>query len=179
MNSAFSINMKKPLALTAFFLMLCSAGARIAAYWGFWQGGYDPLTLWALIALPLSCNLLCALFMWLFGRTELGLTLIPIWLGCAFFIIKAASFAWWHQVLCTLLYLLVGNLYALTMLGNIKDTIYLKLVFALPLAFHICQDIFLIILDGFVLFDFLTELSVLFVMASLLCTAFVIERRRK
>ncbi len=177
MNRPLSVNPWRTPAICGMLLMLCSAAVRLYYYGDFWNGGYDALTVCALIILPLACNLLLPASIILFGKSNLWLTAIPVWLGCAFFIIKAMEFDWWHQVLCTLLYLLVGNLYTLTVLRVLRDLIFLKLVFALPLLFHIVQDIILIFTVGGTLRDYLLEISVLLIMLSLLFITQAMERR--
>lgn len=85
-----------------------------------------------------------------------------------FFLYKALSFSSvLHTVLCTILYLAVLVFFLLTALGVLRTRIFLLLLAGLPLLVHIIMD--LSDYEGF--FLFLPELSVLLLMASLLCLA--------
>ena len=72
-----------------------------------------------------------------------------------------------RQVLCSILYLAVLVFFLLTALGVLRTRIFLVLLAGLPLLVHIIMD--LSDYEGF--FLFLPELSVLLLMASLLCLA--------
>ena len=84
------------------------------------------------------------------------------------FLYKALSFSSvLHTVLCSILYLAVLVFFLLTALGVLRTRIFLILLAGLPLLVHIIMD--LSDYEGF--FLFLPELSVLLLMASLLCLA--------
>lgn len=101
--------------------------------------------------------------------------MLSVFLGVLFFIIKAQGFAHaWHTILCTLLYLLVFILYTITALGVASSLLPQKLVFALPLAFHIAQDLFFP--EPAFLAAPLPELSVLCIMGALLAATFALQQ---
>ena len=87
---------------------------------------------------------------------------------CVLLVLLALSFSSvLHTVLCSILYLAVLVFFLLTALGVLRTRIFLILLAGLPLLVHIIMD--LSDYEGF--FLFLPELSVLLLMASLLCLA--------
>lgn len=103
------------------------------------------------------------------------LSVLAVFLGVVFFIVRAQGFEQvWHTVLCTLLYLAVFLIYTLTALGVMPSLLIQKLVFGLPLIFHIVQDIFFPAAN--MAGSALPELSVLCIMAALLSGTFALER---
>ena len=122
-------------------------------------------------ALPLCA---CALFivcLLLCGGRALWLSFFPLLMGVAFFILRATDFAWWHMLLCTLLYLLVAALYGAAVFSLMPVKKLLVPLFALPLLFHIfVQD--MVLQRGTMTAPlWLQEGSVLCIMAGLLCVA--------
>ena len=104
----------------------------------------------------------------LFGRRTIVPLTAPVAGFLVFFLYKALSFSSvLHTVLCTILYLAVLVFFLLTALGVLRTRIFLLLLAGLPLLVHIIMD--LSDYEGF--FLFLPELSVLLLMASLLCLA--------
>ena len=94
--------------------------------------------------------------------------LAPVAGFVVFFIYKALSFSSvLHTVLCSILYLAVLVFFLLTALGVLRTRIFLILLAGLPLLVHIIMDLS----DYESFFLFLPELSVLLLMASLLCLA--------
>lgn len=121
----------------------------------------------------------CALFMvclLLFGKRALWLSFFPAFGGVLFFMLKATGFVWWHQLLCTLLYLLVACLYGAAVFGLAPIKKLLIPLFALPLAFHIFIEDLIIKFDRMSPADWLQEGSVLCIMAALLCVSLAMKK---
>ena len=125
---------------------------------------YLPVSLaaqWVLYLLPWP-------LLALFGRRTIVPLTAPVAGFVVFFLYKALSFSSvLHTVLCSILYLAVLVFFLLTALGVLRTRIFLVLLAGLPLLVHIIMD--LSDYEGF--FLFLPELSVLLLMASLLCLA--------
>ena len=108
---------------------------RIIGCWGLWT---DRNYLVFQIGLPIFSALLMILFVWFFGRRALWLTVIPVFLGVVFFIIKSLGFeSQLHTVLCILLYIVVLVLYTCTVFGIVKTKWFLVALFGLPFLYHI------------------------------------------
>ena len=160
---------KKSTYLSSIF-MIIAAIIRIFAFWG---NEYDPFFTATQIYLPYFT---VAVFIFAAYRQNLCFSAVAVTLGVAFFIIKSLGFpSLIHTVLCILLYILVLSLYWSTVLGFIKTKIPLTLSFAIPLTEHIIQDIFEIYL-GADITTYLPELSVLFIMGSLLTVALGLQK---
>ena len=124
------------------------------------------------IAVSLAAQWVLYLLPWpllaLFGRRTIVPLTAPVAGFVVFFLYKALSFSGvLHTVLCSILYLAVLVFFLLTALGVLRTRIFLVLLAGLPLLVHIIMD--LSDYEGF--FLFLPELSVLLLMASLLCLA--------
>ncbi|MEA5059099.1 MAG: hypothetical protein VB049_03550 [Candidatus Pelethousia sp.] len=134
----------------------------------------EPLALAFEFFLPLlSCAIYAYAMLAKGGRLYL-LTVLAVFFGVLFFIIKAQNFAYaWHTALCTLLYLLVFMLYILTALGVLPSLLPQKLVLGLPLAFHIGQD--LLFPSANMATSVLLEFSVLCIMSALLSGTFALR----
>lgn len=172
-------------ALTvAALLMLLSAAFRIWAYWDL-----DILSPTKFIIqqawVPLACNFLFVILVLAFGRRNLIPTVLPVIIGCVFFVFRiiepatGVAVGTWHIALCCCLYTLVGTLYTLTITGVIRPKWPLILVFALPLAYHILEAIYVILTTGAGVFELFTlpEISVDLIMAALLVTACGLRRK--
>jgi len=98
-----------------------------------------------------------------------------VWLGCAFFALKALTFpSVLHTVLCLCLYALVLVLYTATVTGRVPTQKLLIPLFALPLLYHIfVEDM----QKTWTLHTFLPELSVLCCMAALLCISLAMKKK--
>ena len=127
----YRVSLKKNwLCYLACGLMLLSAALRLGHFIPRWADT-DWFTLVAQLFVPLLANgVFC------YGALKKGgylITVLSVFLGVLFFIIKAQGFAHaWHTILCTLLYLLVFILYTITALGVASSLLPQKLVFALP-----------------------------------------------
>ena len=124
------------------------------------------------IAVSLAAQWVLYLLPWpllaLFGRRTIVPLTAPVAGFVVFFLYKALSFSSvLHTVLCSILYLAVLVFFLLTALGVLRTRIFLLLLAGLPLLVHIIMDLS----DYESFFLFLPELSVLLLMASLLCLA--------
>lgn len=159
-------------------LMAVSVPLRLGYYWGFWKG-IGAFELYTQVLLPWASALLFIGLLLLFGPRDLAVTALPVWLGVAFFVAKATGFAWWHALLCILLYLLAGVLYTLVVFGRISSRLPLLPLFGLPLLVHILMDFGVIgQAPSQTLREWLPELSVLCIMLALLSLAFGMRRVR-
>ena len=168
----FTAEPRSALCLLSMALMLLSAAARL------WYYLADPVAtamtlsqadIFLLVGLPVFSAALYPVLLALFGRRTIVPLTAPVAGFVVFFLYKALSFSSvLHTVLCTILYLAVLVFFLLTALGVLRTRIFLLLLLAgLPLLVHIIMD--LSDYEGF--FLFLPELSVLLLMASLLCLA--------
>ena len=124
------------------------------------------------IVITLAAQWVLCLLPWpllaLFGRRTIVPLTAPVAGFVVFFLYKALSFSSvLHTVLCSILYLAVLVFFLLTALGVLRTRIFLLLLAGLPLLVHIIMDLS----DYESFFLFLPELSVLLLMASLLCLA--------
>ena len=168
---------KNPWALAAMGFMVFSLIVRLVYYIPEGLSGFDW---WVYIAI-LGCAtgwLVVALPIW--GRKTLLPTCISVFGGVFFFIVKAFTFAHlWHTCLCICLYLAVLALYCLTVTGIIPTKKLLYPLFGLPLAFHLfVEDMINYIIPKAPLWVMLPEISVLTIMAGLLCLSFAMESKK-
>ena len=82
-------------------------------------------------------------------------------------------------MLCIILYCTVLLLFGLTLLGIIRQKIILYPLFGLPLLYHILEDVyeFFFLPDSPPPFEWLPEVSVLCIMASLLFLSVALQKR--
>lgn len=108
-------------------------------------------------------------------------TALGVLFGVVFFMVKAFTFATrLHTVLCLILYLTVLFLYSATVFGLIPTKKLLYPLFGLPLLYHIfVEDMQLYVFaePPVPYFEWLPEISVLLIMAGLLCISIGLERR--
>ena len=179
LQSPYRIDPRHPAARAAVMLMaLC---AVIRCYY-FARTGGSPLHLLVHLGLPLTA---AAIFLWVVlrrGETHTGCTVLSVLCGVVFFIVKALSFpSRLHTVLCILLYLTVLSLYSLTVLGRIPTKTLMYPLFGLPLLYHIFVEdtkLYLFADPPVPFLQWLPEISVLMIMASLLCISVALEQRK-
>lgn len=173
----YSADLKNPWTLAAMSFMAFSVVIRLIYYiperltgldWWIYLGVPGLACLWFLIALPI------------WGRRTLTPTCFSVLGGVWFFIMKAFTFAhWWHTALCICLYLAVLVLYKLTVTGVLPTKKLLYPLFGLPLAFHLFfEDVKNYILPRAPLWTMLPEISVLAIMAALLCLSLAMEQTK-
>ncbi|WP_295733678.1 hypothetical protein [uncultured Oscillibacter sp.] len=156
--------------------LLMAGSGLIRAAWAIGEPELSPSIFLFQVLLPLWANLCFVWILFLDGRERLYRSAIPVWLGCAFFAVKAFYFvSILHTVLCLLLYALVAALYAATVIGVIPTQVFLWPLFGLPMLYHILVESRQ--KTGWTLHEWLPELSVLCCMAALLCLSLSMRRR--
>ena len=174
----FYLERSSSWAQVSIIFMLLSAIFRLFGVWGLWEDEFFRATQ---ILLPLCCNLLFALCVFLFGKRGFFLSVIPVLMGVAFFIIKSFGFeSWIHTLLCIILYLAVAVIYTGTVLGFIRTKWLLPPLFGLPFLYHIFVEDLAKLRDTvnpMTLSEGLQELSVLCVMVSLFCVGMGLKKR--
>lgn len=175
----YSVSRKNFFVKLAVIFMILSALCRFLGYWGFWSNQTAGFVTFQIV-LPILCNLLFIVLVLYAGRRFFSLTFIPVILGVMFFIIKAFGFdSILHTILCICLYLAVAFIYTATVFGVIRTKWLLAPLFGLPLIVHIYLDRDMIAPKGktVALSELLPEISVLCIMAALLCICFAMKRR--
>ena len=108
-------------------------------------------------------------------------TALGVLFGVVFFIIKSLSFASrLHTILCIILYLTVLGLYSATVFGLLPTKKLLYPLFGLPLLYHIfVEDMKLYVFADppVPFFEWLPEISVLLIMAGLLCLSVAMKKK--
>ncbi|MEG2086289.1 MAG: hypothetical protein RR054_05290 [Clostridia bacterium] len=132
--------------------------------------------------LPIICSVSFVVIIIAF-KDKFALSSISVWIGIIFFVFRIFDIATttWHIVLCAILYAAVGIIYTTTVFDIIKNKICMTLVFALPLAFHIVEDLInaFTILKNMSFINWLPELSVILIMSSLLFITLAIKKQMK
>ncbi len=174
-----TLDRSHPGAIAASVIMALSAILRM---WYYLSAPVDGFILSVRVALPVSAAVLLIAGNFLGGKRFCVPSCTAVALGVVFFIIKAAvDFDPLHQGLCTLLYITVLTVYTLAVTGIIPTTKLLFPLFGLPLAYHIIVEDtrFYFFADPPVpLWDWIPEISVLCIMAALLCQAFAMGTSR-
>ncbi len=173
-NVPMTADWKDPWALAAMGFMLLSLIVRLVYYIPEGLTGFDW---WVYMAIPGFATAWLALALPLWGKRTLLPTCISVFGGVFYFIVKAFTFPhWWHTALCICLYLAVLVLYSLTVTGIIPTKKLLYPLFGLPLAFHIfVEDMINYFIPRVPLWYILPEISVLCIMAGLLCLTFAMK----
>ena len=115
------------------------------------------------------------------GRWAKPGVLAALTLGVTFFILKAMDFTPLHQTLCTILYTTVLLLFGATVLGYVPTKKLLYPLFALPLLYHIFVEdtkAYFFADPPVPVVDWLPEISVLCIMAGLLCLSIGLKAER-
>lgn len=177
-RARFYIERTGAWAQVSIIFMLLSAIFRLIGVWGRWDDEFFRNTQ---ILLPLCCNILFALCVFVFGGRGFFLSSIPVLMGVAFFIIKSFGFeSWLHTVLCIILYLAVAVIYTGTVLGFIRTKWLLPPLFGLPFLYHIFIEDLAMLNDTLHPMSFaygMQELSVLCVMLSLFCIGMGLKKK--
>lgn len=178
-RAKFYIERNSAWAQVSIIFMLLSAIFRLIGVWNDWDDVFFRNTQ---ILLPLCCNILFALCVFLFGNRGFFLSAIPVLMGVSFFIIKSLGFeSLIHTLLCILLYLTVAVLYTGTVLGFIRTKWLLPPLFGLPFLYHIfVEDAakFRDTVNPMTFAQGMQELSVLCVMISLFCIGLGLKKRK-
>ena len=107
--------------------------------------------------------------------------LLSVVLGVVFFILKARNFAPLHRTLCTILYVSVLVLFSITLMGLLPTKKLLYPLFGLPLAYHILVEDtkYYFFADPPVpVRQWIPEMSVLCIMAALLCLSIALQTEK-
>lgn len=175
MRPSYSLQVHNPCTLTGLCMMAVSVLIR-CVYFAVHGGSAGTLTVHLL--LPILAALTFFAVVLRFPRRA-ELTAIGVLFGVVFFIIKAFTFASrLHTVLCVILYLTVLCLYSATVFGCIPTKKLLYPLFGLPLLYHIfVEDLQLYVFaePPVPFFEWLPEISVLLIMAGLLCISLGLE----
>ena len=131
--------------------------------------------------LPVSAAGVFVLAFALGGAWKKPGALLSVVLGVVFFILKARNFAPLHRTLCTILYVSVLVLFSVTLLGLLPTKKLLYPLFGLPLAYHILVEDtkYYFFADPPVpVRQWIPELSVLCIMAALLCLSVTLKTEK-
>ncbi|MBP3588902.1 MAG: hypothetical protein J6J51_07695 [Clostridia bacterium] len=167
---------KHPFAIISMAFMALSLIARLVYYVPEGLTGFDW---WVYLGIPGFATVWFPVALLIWGRKTLLPTCVSVFGGVFYFIVKAFTFAhWWHTSLCICLYLAVLVLYCLTVTGVIPTKKLLYPLFGLPLAFHLfVEDVKNYVIPGAPFHTWLPEISVLCIMAALLCVSLAMEKR--
>ncbi len=142
---------------------------------------FNAFELVVYLLLPILSAVIFISVVLFFGEKCPEATIISVFLGVLFFIIKAFSFeSKLHTVLCLILYIGVLLLYSLTVLGVIPTKRLLYPLFGLPLIYHIfVEDMQLYILakPPVPFLEWLPEISVLLIMSGLFFISLAFEKK--
>lgn len=168
MKQSYIANYKSGFSVLSVLFMAASLMARLVYYIPEHLTGFDW---WVYIGIPGAATAWFPIALILWGKRTLLPTCISVFGGVFYFIIKAFTFVhWWHTTGCICLYLAVLVLYCLTVTGFIPTKKLLYPLFGLPLAFHLFfEDVKNYVIPGASFHDWLPEISVLCIMAALLC----------
>ncbi|MDO4815711.1 MAG: hypothetical protein Q4A83_03790 [Bacillota bacterium] len=176
----YNVNGKSLLVRLAAVLMLLSAMFRVMGYWGFWKEQTECFG-YMQILLPIVCNIAFAVMILYFGEKCFSLTLIPVLMGVAFFVVKATDMKVFPMLVCVIVSVLAGVIYLATVFGIVKTKWLLAAVIGVPLLYQ------LIIRDGATILakenamtmdEFIPELSILCILLSLLLVVFAMKKRK-
>ena len=168
---------KHPFAIISMAFMALSLLARLVYYVPEGLTGFDW---WVYLGIPGFATIWFPIALLFWGRSTLLPTCVSVFGGVFYFIVKAFTFThWWHTALCICLYLAVLVLYCLTVTGVIPTKKLLYPLFGLPLAFHLfVEDVKNYVIPGADLHTWLPEISVLCIMAALLCVSIAMEQKQ-
>lgn len=176
MKRALTVCLKHPCAVLSLVFMALSLTVRLVYYVPEGLSGFDW---WVYLGIPGLATVWFPIALMMWGHRTLLPTCLSVFGGVFYFIVKAFTFAhWWHTAGCICLYLAVLVLYCLTVSGIIPTKKLLYPLFGLPLAFHLfVEDIKNYVIPGADLHTWLPEISVLAIMAALLCLSFAMEKQ--
>lgn len=176
MRQPLTVRYTHPFALASMCFMLLSLTARLIYYVPERLSGFD---FWVYLLIPGAATIWFPAALILWGRKTLLPTCISVFGGVFYFIVKAFTFAhWWHTTGCIILYLAVLLLYCLTVTGILPTKKLLYPLFGLPLAFHLFfEDVKFYVIPRVPFQEWLPEVSVLCIMAALLCVSIAMESK--
>jgi len=174
-----SIPRSHPAAVIGCGFMALSVVIRLVYYL---RGNWTAAEMTVHMILPVLAGLIYIAGVMAEGKIGIPMTVGAVWIGIVFFVLKAwMVFTPLHRNLCTLLYFTVFTVYTLTALGYLPTKKLLYPLFGLPLAFHIfVEDTrdYLFADPPVPYFDWLPEISVLSIMAALLCASIAMKAEK-
>ena len=173
-----SIPRSHPAMWVACGFMAVSAVLRL---WYYLPKQLDSLVFWVHLVMPVTAAAIFLLGLILGNSWAKGAGICAVVLGVAFFVIKAASFTPLHQALCTVLYLAVLVLFTATMLGILPTKKLLYPLFGLPLVYHLLVEdtkAYFFADPPVPVTEWMPELSVLCIMAALLCLSICLKTEK-
>jgi hypothetical protein len=179
-RTCFYIDKRTPAAYLSLFFMAASAIIRLIYYS---VTPMTPLVFWVHLVNVIAAAVVFVVAVVFFGERCPQLTAISVLMGVVFFMVKAFTFeTLTHTVLCLILYTAVLVLYTLTIFGVIRTKYLLYPLFGLPLLYHIFVEdmqIYVLADPRPPFFEWLPEISVLCIMAALLCVSVAMKKRTK
>ena len=171
-----SIPRSHPAAVVGCAFMALSVAIRLIYYL---SGTYSLTDMTVHMILPVLAGLVYIAGVIAEGKIGVPMTVGAVWIGIVFFVLKAwMVFTPLHRNLCTILYITVFAVYTVTALGYLPTKKLLYPLFGLPLAFHIfVEDTrdYLFADPPVPYFDWIPEISVLSIMAALLCVSIAMK----
>ncbi|MCD7756417.1 MAG: hypothetical protein LUJ09_08890 [Firmicutes bacterium] len=161
---------RRGAAVTASWVLMAAAGLIRLGY--YLPRQMDSFTFWVQLVMPVTAAVFYLSGIALGGKWGKGCVLAATALGVVFFMVKATTFTPLHQALCTLLYTAVLVLVFGTLLGFLPTKKLLYPLFSLPLAYHLLVEdtqAYFFAQPSVPVADWLPEISVLCIMAGLLC----------
>lgn len=179
MHSLYYIDRKNPFAILSVALMLISAAIRLVYYT---SRDMTPQILWIYLVNTVAAAVIFLVAVVFFGKKMPQFTAVSVAMGVFFFAYKALGFqSRAHTVLCLLLYSGVLVLYTLTVFSVIRTKYLLYPLFGLPFLYHLFvedTEKYFFAEPPVPVFEWLPEISVLCIMASLLFISVSLEKRK-
>ena len=173
----YTLDIRTPVTAVGLLLLALAVVIR-CVYFAVHGGTLGHLTVHLLLPI-LAAAVFFAVVM---TRRPAEYTALGVLFGVVFFIIKSLTFvSRLHTILCIILYLTVLGLYSATVFGLLPTKKLLYPLFGLPLLYHIfVEDMQLYVFaePPVPYFEWLPEISVLLIMAGLLCVSLGLERRK-
>jgi len=174
----YSVSGRNVFIRIAVTLMILSVLFRLMGYWGFWKNQTACFNYMQLLLPALSC-IIYAVMLLKIGEKHFAFTLIPVYMGVVFFVVKAVDMKLFPMILCIAVSVLFGVVYTLTVFGGLPSKWALIGITAVPLLYQ------LIVRDGATLLakensmtmaEFIPELSILCILTALLLTAIAMKK---
>lgn len=177
MKPIYSLHLNNKFTVLGLGMMAVSVLIRMV-YFAAHGGGAGHLTVHLLLPILAAVTF----FVVVLKGMPAEYTALGVLFGVVFFIIKAFTFASkLHTFLCVILYLLVLSLYSATVFGLRPTKKLLYPLFGLPLLYHIFVEdmqLYVFAKPPVPFFEWLPEISVLLIMAGLLCISLGLERKQ-
>lgn len=176
MKISYTLSVKNKYTALGLGMMALAVVIR-CVYFGVYGGTIGHLAVHLLLPILAAVTFFAVVL----TRRPAECTALGVLFGVVFFIIKSLAFASrLHTVLCIILYLTVLGLYSATVFGWLPTKKLLYPLFGLPLLYHIFVEdmqLYVFARPPVPYFEWLPEISVLLIMAGLLCISLGLERR--